>query len=1016
MTTVCNLETPIFKQPYEKKINREDGLLLKVHHTAPGPSGDIRRTRFLLASFSSCDDLLALADHRGNLFIVDLANCMFWSLGKYLSITLLAFNPHKKAELFVSTEEQGLQLLNVETGHQLGTLSGHSESPTQVSFNSGGKFCLSVASCEGFIWDLKTLTQAHRLNLQHGMTIKQALFMPVSDNILACFQDDAIHIWAFQSFQCVKQIVPDSWNGHSIRSIAFTRNGRAMVLGGVSKHLVVFTVDDWDAQVVVKLPDYVSGVAHLEFLPQAFDSGANQILLVLTDSGLILLADIAKTDVMKSMTENNIRSFTCSLSGKYLVCNTTYGEAKIFSGTHFLKNAINSANNMSSVPVRKENPSELACNPQENTQTKGALLNKQPKAKKKVYKVNQQIEKLLDISRLRPILKEYLVYPEQYRCLIWRSLLQLPGNKGPWKSLAEKPLHATAQALSETNPIQNKVVLSCLQSVVSCLAHWSPVFGEIPYLSHFLFPFVKVFHSDRFVCFEVAATIIFNWCQHWFEYLTFPPINILGMVENILVEHDLGLINIFSHAGITTRQYAWTLLSTAFSEVLSSTQWMQLWDHIISNPPEFLLFAVVAYNICCRASFKTCSTKKDFEFFFRNQNPIDMKYFLKKSYELMETTSEQYHPKQYFKPFSPLTKGNYPVFSEFPKFIVNYQKEQRDSIRQEEENILQEQHLVISQKLAREELLAREREARIHETRLLGLVTLSCLNKAEKAANTALKAEESRLLQKRQQLAAFRRDLRAQEEEALAAARVETMELQLKQRTAELERLHHQLFEKAQQSGIDKEGLNEEMHEQFSKLNAKKQEMKQRLEDYKLRQLAKPIIENIVSCDEIQNLKHQQKLLREEIQKLRKESSNQGLKAVDIDMKMTELDILQQKIEVALAKKALLDQDTWLSAEHSIQEAHSKAKLKKLENEVEELSHKLSSIKNLGNPHIRCKSLEAERKLLDVNEPVICFESSQQVSSVPFRGSDLYQKEKCAVSSAMDLRRSLLSGWNTSQP
>ena len=141
-------------------------------------------------------------------------------------------------------------------------------------------------------------------------------------------------------------------------------------------------------------------------------------------------------------------------------------------------------------------------------------------------------------------------------------------------------------------------------SVISCLAHWSPVFGELPYLPHFFFPFIKVFHSDEFVCFEVAVTLIgmyssspemfssvflhktfihaiafcfinqffvafsVNWCQHWFEYLSFPPVNILGMIENILSEHDISLLTFFCNTGVTSRQYAWSLLSTAFSEVL----------------------------------------------------------------------------------------------------------------------------------------------------------------------------------------------------------------------------------------------------------------------------------------------------------------------------------------------------------------------------------------------------------------------------------------------------------------
>lgn len=66
-------------------------------------------------------------------------------------------------------------------------------------------------------------------------------------------------------------------------------------------------------------------------------------------------------------------------------------------------------------------------------------------------------------------------------------------------------------------------------------------------------------------------------------------------------------------------------------------------------------------------------------------------------------------------------------------------------------------------------------------------------SEAEKAANAALQAEEERLSEKRKQLASLRRELRQQEEEALATAKVDLMEHHVKQRSAELDRLHHQL-------------------------------------------------------------------------------------------------------------------------------------------------------------------------------------------------------------------------------
>jgi hypothetical protein len=47
--------------------------------------------------------------------------------------------------------------------------------------------------------------------------------MPVSDNILACFQDDSIRIWNFDTFECIKQVLPEAWKSHHLKSIAFTR-------------------------------------------------------------------------------------------------------------------------------------------------------------------------------------------------------------------------------------------------------------------------------------------------------------------------------------------------------------------------------------------------------------------------------------------------------------------------------------------------------------------------------------------------------------------------------------------------------------------------------------------------------------------------------------------------------------------------------------------------------------------------------------------------------------------------
>lgn len=49
------------------------------------------------------------------------------------------------------------------------------------------------------------------------------LFVPVSNDILACFNDDSIHIWKYGTFEYLKQITPASWNKFYIKCMAFTK-------------------------------------------------------------------------------------------------------------------------------------------------------------------------------------------------------------------------------------------------------------------------------------------------------------------------------------------------------------------------------------------------------------------------------------------------------------------------------------------------------------------------------------------------------------------------------------------------------------------------------------------------------------------------------------------------------------------------------------------------------------------------------------------------------------------------
>uniref|UniRef100_A0A8C9K1N0 TBC1 domain family member 31 n=1 Tax=Panthera tigris altaica TaxID=74533 RepID=A0A8C9K1N0_PANTA len=229
----------------------------------------------------------------------------------------------------------------------------------------------------------------------------------------------------------------------------------------------------------------------------------------------------------------------------------------------------------------------------------------------------------LNKKRLQILLKGYGEYPTKYRMFIWRSLLQLPENHTAFSSLVDKGVHVAFLNLQKKYPIKSRKLLRVLQRTLSALAHWSAIFSDTPYLPLLAFPFVKLFQNNQLICFEVVATLIINWCQHWFEYFPNPPINILSMIENVLAFHDKELLQHFIDHDITSQLYAWPLLETVFSEVLTREEWLKLFDNIFSNHPSFLLMTVVAYNTCSRAPLLNCSLRDDFEMVEDMQAEVD---------------------------------------------------------------------------------------------------------------------------------------------------------------------------------------------------------------------------------------------------------------------------------------------------------------------------------------------------------------------------------------------------------
>lgn len=161
---------------------------------------------------------------------------------------------------------------------------------------------------------------------------------------------------------------------------------------------------------------------------------------------------------------------------------------------------------------------------------------------------------------------------------------------------------------------------------------------------------------------------------------------------------------------------------------------------------------------------------------------------IREAYRLQESTPAEVNPKRMLEPFTPLTKGQYPIFNKYPKFIVDYQVQERERIRQEELEYLRQRQLaqemkeVASQRQQEEEAFYRQQELMVD---------------AENQRRRMISQEEQKLSDQRSRLQAMKREIHLRELQLLDAVRRRFMHHQQTLKETELQRLDDEIERKA---------------------------------------------------------------------------------------------------------------------------------------------------------------------------------------------------------------------------
>eukprot|EP00658_Telonema_sp_P-2_P048122 TRINITY_DN36624_c0_g1_i1.p1 TRINITY_DN36624_c0_g1~~TRINITY_DN36624_c0_g1_i1.p1 ORF type:complete len:183 (-),score=29.01 TRINITY_DN36624_c0_g1_i1:131-679(-) len=106
--------------------------------------------------------------------------------------------------------------------------------------------------------------------------------------------------------------------------------------------------------------------------------------------------------------------------------------------------------------------------------------------------------KAVNMDKLRSMLGRYGSFPDRYRPLIWRFLLQLPEKRicePQFGRLVGRGPHPAVKTLMKPYPLPETKLRTLMYNSLSALAWHSPVFSAVHFIPNMLFPFVKLYLS-----------------------------------------------------------------------------------------------------------------------------------------------------------------------------------------------------------------------------------------------------------------------------------------------------------------------------------------------------------------------------------------------------------------------------------------------------------------------------------------------------------------------------------------
>lgn len=152
-------------------------LILRINHKTRkknAKSEDI--IRLLHLKFNTKANILSMINRNGEVYFVDFTSFKYWTIPVLISCNVMKFSPVKCEEIFFGCNNGNVTIINYNNGEIVDVLSGHNDSVTGMACNDDS-LLLSSTKHEAILWNMKTNTKLHVLNLKQDASLSFVSFI-----------------------------------------------------------------------------------------------------------------------------------------------------------------------------------------------------------------------------------------------------------------------------------------------------------------------------------------------------------------------------------------------------------------------------------------------------------------------------------------------------------------------------------------------------------------------------------------------------------------------------------------------------------------------------------------------------------------------------------------------------------------------------------------------------------------------------------------------------------------------